>query len=95
MKQLITLLMTSGLSFKIGQCVGMIPGTIEEPHAGQVTAPKPAGPAGAADKPAPGERAAATTSAPEQRMLHAQAQNALDHLRRMQQEKNAYAPDRR
>lgn len=50
MKQLTTLLMPSGLSLKIGQSVDMVSGTIEEPNARQVAAPKPAGPESALER---------------------------------------------
>ncbi len=85
---------------KVGQSVDIVSGTIEEPYARQVTAPKPAGPDTAAGKPAagkppaPGEKAAAAGTA-EQKMLEAQPESALERLRRPPAEGNGNAPDRR
>lgn len=89
------------IELKVGQSVDIVSGTIEEPYARQVTAPQPAGPEGAAGKPAPGkppapgEKAAATARTPEQKALEAQPESALERLRRTRPEGNGNAPDRR
>lgn len=87
------------IELKVGQSVDIVSGTIEEPFARQVTAPKPEPapkPAGAAGgKPEPGEKAAATARSPEQKSLEAQPESALERLRRPSQEGNGSAPDRR
>lgn len=93
------------IELKAGQSVDLGTGVIEEPFARQVTAPKPepkpAGPESAAGKPAPGkppapgEKAAATDRAPEQKVLEAPPESALERLRRTPAEGNGNAPDRR
>lgn len=45
--------------------------------------------------PAPGEKTAATASTPEQKVLEAQPESALERLRRTRPEGNGNAPDRR
>jgi len=87
------------IELKVGQSVDIVSGTIEEPYARQLTAPQPEPapkPAGAAaGKPAPGEKAAATARTPEQKMLEAKPESALERLRPTRPEGNGNAPDRR
>ena len=88
------------IELKVGQSVDIVSGTIEEPYARQITAPKPAGPESAAGKPAPGtppapgEKAAATAGTPEQKVLEAKPESALERLKRTPPEASN-APDRR
>ncbi len=87
------------IELKVGQSVDIVSGVIEEPFARQVTAPKPAAAESAAGKPAPGkppapgEKAAAATGTPEQKVLERAPETASERLRLAPEGSNA--PDRR
>jgi hypothetical protein len=89
------------IELKVGQNVDMVSGTIEKAYARQVTAPQSAGPESAAGKPAPGkppapgEKAAASASMPEQKVLKVQPESGIERLRRTRREGNDSEPDRR
>jgi hypothetical protein len=92
------------IELKPGQSVDIGSGIVEEPFARDVTAPKPEtkppATASVAGKPepakplAPGEKAAAAGT-PEQKVLEAQPESALERLRRTRPEGIGNAPDRR
>lgn len=89
---------TRSIDLKVGQSVDIVSGTIEEPFARQVTAPKPAAAEKTAAKPAPaqppapGDKAAADARTPEQKILETQLKSALERLKNPPAGGNSNAP---